>query len=123
VTADGQKSIVECFECGLGTDLNPVSVTASTFQGGLIVYSYASRTLIDDVTFTALEGDLLSGGDFGAMAEGTGLVNDVLTNLTFSVEQSAGVIAYSLSNADTSTVLASGTGELGRSEFELNILT
>jgi hypothetical protein len=121
------KSITECQECGSGngqrsgTAPDPTSITAETFLGSLEGYDFASRSLIGPVTFDSLQGTVFDDGDVEVMAEGSGPVNGVPTNIALMADKTAGVITYSLFDSDTGIELAGGTGEPGRATLELTI--
>jgi hypothetical protein len=123
VTSTGEKSTPGCQVCGLSENADPSSVTAATFLGLLEDYDFASRTLIGPVTFDALQGEVFDNGDVDVMAMGSGPVNGVLTNIMLMASETAGVITYSLFDADTMQELSGGTGETGTSSLELTITT
>ena len=60
-------------------------------------------------------------GDFNVVALGRGQVNGVDTNLRLELKQLGGTLSFELRNADTSAVLAGGTGEPGRSNFVVKL--
>jgi hypothetical protein len=115
------KSVPGCVLCGNGQSANSNSVTATSVMGELEDYDFASRTLIGPVTFDDLQGEVSSDGDADVMAMGSGPVNGVPTNILLMASQTAGVVTYSLFNADTMQELSGGTGEPDSSTFELTI--
>jgi hypothetical protein len=90
-------------------------------NGSCSAYDFATRTQINTVSFSSIQGNLLGGGDLTFSGTGTANVNGVLTNIAFDVSKAAGVTTFEMRNADTMAVLAGGTGEAGRSAFDLEI--
>lgn len=93
---------------------------ANAINGSLRAFNYSSRTLIESSEFSSLQGTV-SGSDLRVVGNAKALVNSVQTNITFELVKIAGVIRFEIRNADTSVVLAGGTGEAGRATFDLTI--
>ena len=97
----------------LFNDANPVN-------GSLRAFNYSSRTLIESSNFLFLQGKI-SGNELRVSGRARALVNSVGTDITFELVKIGGVITFEIRNANTSSVLASGTGEAGRAAFDLTI--
>jgi hypothetical protein len=105
---------------------DPAAFSASSDIGGsLRAYNYATRTLIESVSFSLLEGTFLDGGEFEVNAEGSAMVNGMLTNIGFTAFTENGQTFFSIDSLDEDSnlvdPLAYGTGEPGRSDLGLNI--
>jgi hypothetical protein len=96
------------------------SFTSSDIVGSLRTYNYLTRTLIESVSFSSLQG-ILSGSDLTAMGQGMAMVNGVLTDIDFVAASTRGVITFQVRNAASKVVLAGGTGETGRAALGLII--
>jgi hypothetical protein len=123
LTEDGAVS-----ELRLDLDAQTATSDANTFSaysgitGGLSAFNYLTRTLIQSTSFSFYQGTLLDGGNVTVHAEGQALVNNVPTGISFDAAFTNGVITFViLSSDDTSTFLAGGTGEAGRSALLLTI--
>jgi hypothetical protein len=93
---------------------------ANAINGSLRAFNYSSRTLIESSDFSLLQGTV-SGNELRVAGNGRALVNSVQTNITFEMVKIGGVIRFEIRNAETSSVLAGGTGEAGRATFDLTI--
>jgi hypothetical protein len=93
---------------------------ATAINGSLSAFNYSSRTLIESANFLFLQGTV-SANEQRVTGRARALVNSVQTNITFELVKIGGVIKFEIRNADTNTVLAGGTGEAGRSAFDLTI--
>jgi hypothetical protein len=78
------------------------------------VYNYATRTLINSVMLSSVQGSSGPGTDVQASGRGSALVNNVRTPITFSIKKISGVVTFELRNASTNALLSNGTGETGR---------
>lgn len=93
---------------------------SSDIQGGLRAFHYPSRTLIESVSFSSLEVELLGGPDFLLTSRASARVNGVLTDIEFDASSVGGTVEFEIRRVATMTFLAGGTGEAGRSGFALN---
>jgi len=120
--ANSAVSVLRLDLSGAAASDDPNSFSDSVDIGGsLRAFNYLTRTLIESVSFSSLQGTLLGGGDLMAMGEGTAIVNGVPTNIDFDAAKTGGVITFEVRNADTGALLAGGTGEPGRAALELTI--
>lgn len=106
---------------GLVPTPDPGSFTdADGVTGELEAFNYLTRTLVQAVSFSSLEATQ-TGADFSASGTGTALVNGVPTNIAFTATQTGTVATFEVQDADTSAVLAGGTGEDNRAAFQLTV--
>jgi hypothetical protein len=109
---------------GVADSFTPTSFQDATdISGGLTAFNYGSRTLIESVSISFMQGQLGSGGDLSVTGDGEAMVNGLLTNIAFQADKSAGAVSYQIHNADTGEVLAAGIGEPHRADVELTIQT
>jgi hypothetical protein len=115
--------------CTLRVDLSGTGVFSapssfsdnSDIAGSLRAFNYLTRTLIQSVAFSFIQGKLLSNGDLVLNSTGTATVNGVLTNIRFDAVKRGGVVTFEVRNAETGGVLAGGTGEPGRATLSLTV--
>jgi hypothetical protein len=88
--------------------------------GQLSGFEYASRTMLDGVSFSSFA-VTRSGADLSATGKGTANVNGVPTNIEFAANTTGGVQTFEVRDADTNEVLLGGTGEAGRADFQLTV--
>jgi hypothetical protein len=121
LTSSGEKNLFQCQLCGVADDGQADGFsTTHDINGGCIAYNYASRVRVDLPALSSLQGELV-GSDLMVSGVGVAMVNGVPTNVAFDIAEAGGVRTFELRNADTRAVLASGTGEPGRADFELLI--
>lgn len=88
--------------------------------GELSAFEYASHTLIHAVSFSSFT-MTTTGTDFAATGKASGTVNGSFANLEFAVDKTGADTTFEVRDADTSTFLAGGTGEVDRHGFTLTV--
>jgi hypothetical protein len=98
----------------------PNSFIITNVDSDASAYDYVTRTLIDPVSLTAVQGSVSGNGDLLVTATGIATVNGVVTNVQINAADTGGVITFEIRNADTAAVLASGVGESGLAKLEIS---
>jgi hypothetical protein len=84
-------------------------------------FNHAADTLVNGVQLSSIKATDLGGGDLSVEAKGAALVNGGgPVNITLDASKTAGTPAFEIDDTDAPASLAGGTGEAGRSDFQLN---
>ena len=107
---------------GVADGGNEAAFSDTTGIGGrLSAFNFATRTQIESVSFSFVQGMLQGGDDVSVLGTAVAFVNSVPTNIRFSADKVADVVRCEIRNADTDGLLAGGVGEAGRAALELTI--
>ena len=124
VLDDGSVSIIRFEIAGTGAPIPPDSFgDADNITGSLQAFNYATRTLIDSVRFSSVQGRRSAGGDVFIIATGSVRANGQATNMVLIATKSDGIVTFDIRNRDTGVFLAGGTGETGRADLRLTVTT
>ena len=84
-------------------------------------FNHAADTLVNGVQLSSVKATDLGGGDLSVEAKGTALVNGGgPANVSIDAGKSGGTPSFDIEDTDAPASLAGGTGEAGRSNFQLN---
>lgn len=102
------------------SDLNSV-VDYGPVAGHVQAFVYATRTLIQSVEFSFVQGKRFDDGDLLIRAESTARVNDVLTNISLVATKIEDIISFEIRDTNTDNLLVEATGEPGRATLNLSL--
>ncbi len=118
----GQASIVRLALNGSASQDTAGNFSSSgPTAGGLTAFDFLTRTEIEVLSFSLVEGSSLGGGNFTAEGQGLGTVNGVPTIINFEASKAGGVVKVKISDAETGAIFLNGTGEPGRADMQLTI--
>jgi hypothetical protein len=84
-------------------------------------FNHAANTLVNNVQLSTVKATDLGGGDLTVEASGTADVNGAgSVNISLDADKTGGTPSFDLEDTDAPAPLAGGTGEAGRSNFQLN---
>lgn len=108
---------------GAASKLDANAFSSNDIDGRLRAFSFASRTIVDSLSFSFLEGATSEDGDLMVSGEGMAKVNGVVRKIEFVAARADGgdVITFEIFDAETADFLVGGTGESGRAELRLTV--
>ena len=84
-------------------------------------FNHAANTLVNGVQLSTVTATDLGGGDLSVEADGTALVDGGgPANIHVDAGKSGGTPSFEIEDTDAAASLVGGTGEAGRSGFQLN---
>jgi hypothetical protein len=84
-------------------------------------FDHAANTLVTNVQLSSVKATDQGGGNLTVEASGTASVNGAgPVNISLDADKTGGTPSFDLQDTDAPAALAGGTGEAGRSDFQLN---